>query len=88
MTYSLRFTNLAERYLGRCDRETRARIALKLRHLAEDPLNPAQSKLLTNMRGLRSARVGSIRILFMVLEEEEVLLVEDIGPRGQIYRRR
>jgi len=86
--HSLRFTKPAERYLSRCNAETQRRIGAKLSRLAEDPFNPTQSKLLTTMEGLRSARVRSIRLLFFVLESEMVVLVEDIGPRGQIYRRR
>jgi mRNA-degrading endonuclease RelE of RelBE toxin-antitoxin system len=52
----------------------------KIAELAKDPFDIRTSKPLRDSTK-RSARIGSYRILF------KILLVSDIGPRGQIYRK-
>jgi len=56
----------------------------KVEAVAADPLNPTNSYPL---RGTdkRSSRVGGYRILLQI--QEPNLLVVDIDPRGQVYRR-
>ena len=74
----------AVKYIKALDQPTRKRIADKISELAADPFNIRVSKPLKNS-DKRTARVGSYRILFIVLEK--VLLVSDVGPRNQIYRK-
>jgi len=47
------------------------------------PINIRKSKPVTS-KERRTARVGGYRLLFLV--DGGVLLVSDVGPRGQIYR--
>jgi mRNA-degrading endonuclease RelE of RelBE toxin-antitoxin system len=67
------------------DAATRKRIKDKIIELARDPFNIRISKPLRNS-DKRSARVGSYRILFIVIPGDNVLLVSAVGPRNQIYR--
>jgi mRNA-degrading endonuclease RelE of RelBE toxin-antitoxin system len=67
------------------DATTRKRIKDKIIELARDPFNIRISKPLRNS-DKRSARVGSYRILFIVIPGDNVLLVSAVGPRNQIYR--
>lgn len=62
------------------------RVATKLDEIARDPFSLAFSKPLREAGGLRSARVGSLRIVFEVDRAVRVVDVVDIGPRGDIYR--
>ena len=87
MTHEVRLSKDAARYLERLRREDQGRIVRRLEQIAADPTGP-HSKPLTNARGFRSGRVGGWRILFVVDEPEQAILVTDIGPRGQVYRRR
>jgi hypothetical protein len=48
--------------------------------------NGPHSKPLTNVAGLRSARVGDDRIVFGVADDERIINVSAIGPRGAVYR--
>ena len=59
-----------------------------MRRLEALSQNPYQaSKMLGgNLHGLRSARVGSIRIIFELLESSSLILVERVDYRGQVYR--
>lgn len=44
------------------------------------------SKPLVNLKGLRSSRVGSLRIIFEVHEKTKPIHVYTIDPRGRVYR--
>ena len=73
----------AAKYIQSLDKGMRKRISDKIIELAKDPQNIRLSKPLKNSVK-RGARVGSYRILFQIIGG--VLLVSDVGPRGQIYR--
>jgi len=73
----------AQKYINALDTPTRKRIADKLLELAQDPFNIRKSKPVTS-QDRRTARVGGYRLVFLV--DGGVLLVSDVGPRGQIYR--
>jgi len=85
VSYELRFTHSAAAYLSRLDRRTQERMAQALRRIAESPHGHG-TKPLTNAGRFRAARVGSWRIVYLVDEDEKVVRVETIGPRGQVYR--
>ena len=85
MTYEVRLSREADRYLRRLDEATQQRIQLRLMQIAADPFGP-QTKALTGAQGLRAARVGGYRLLFSVDAEAMVVRVSVIGPRGQVYR--
>ena len=44
------------------------------------------SKLLKGPGGFRSARVGGLRMIFVVVQTELLITIERTGPRGQVYR--
>lgn len=56
-----------------------------LRAISEEPYGHG-TKELSNLRGERAARVGSWRIAFEVDEDRKEVVVDAIGPRGQVYR--
>jgi len=71
--------------LERCDRPTQRRLIERIEALSENPYS--HSKLLENAQGKRSSRVGKLRIIFEVDEQERLLHVLTIAPRGEVYRR-
>lgn len=88
MTYRVRIPGSVRRYVNRLDRSTQSRVLARLDEIAADPFDTAISKQLHEAGGLRSSRVGSLRILYEVDETIRVVDVTDIGPRGDIYRGR
>jgi mRNA interferase RelE/StbE len=86
MTYDVRLSRDAARYLERLRPDDQRRMVRRLEQVAADPAG-SYSKPLTNAPGFRSARVGEWRILFVINDEERAIEVTDIGPRGQVYRR-
>lgn len=84
MALTIKLTSTPFKYLQSLDKATRERISEKLRKIAEAPMDVRLSYPLTATTK-RSSRVGKYRILFEI--ESDTLIVADIGPRGQIYRK-
>jgi mRNA-degrading endonuclease RelE of RelBE toxin-antitoxin system len=80
----IQFASDAAKYFQNLDKPTQKRIKDKVAELAKDPFDIRTSKPLRDS-SKRSARIGSYRILFVV--KDKILLVSDIGRRGQIYRK-
>ncbi len=80
----IRITSTPAKYLAKLDKPTRERINAKLDAIAKSPYDAQLSYPLVGQTK-RSARVGGYRILFEIVENE--LVVSDIGPRGQIYKK-
>lgn len=66
----MRLYRPARRYLERCDRPTQKRLIERIEALSENPYS--HSKLLENAQGKRSSRVGKLRIIFEVDEQERL----------------
>lgn len=85
MIYLVELSKSARIAIGRLHPTDARRVAIRLIDLESDPLVNSKA-LLGNLKGLRSARAGSIRIVFEVLEDESLIIVERIDYRGQVYR--
>lgn len=84
--YEIILSRQAAHYLERLDRTAQQRIVDRLEQLAGNPLGPFTNPL-TNAEGLRWSRVGTWRIVYRVDEPAHEILVSDIAPRGEVYRR-
>ena len=86
MTYEVRLSRRALRYLQRLGTQDQRRISKKIDEIIDAPTEPSVAKPLSGAEGLRSARVGGWRIIFSVDEGQKVIRIAQIGPRGQVYR--
>ena len=86
MKYTVSLSSEVTRYLRRMDGRTQPRIAGKIETLRTYPFDPRFSKLLKGPGGFRSARVGGLRMIFVVVQTELLITIERTGPRGQVYR--
>lgn len=84
MALEIKLTATAHKYFEALDKPTKKRIQEKLTAIAAAPFELRLSKPLVGV-SKRTARVGDYRIIFEI--DEPLLIVSDIGPRGQIYRR-
>lgn len=84
MPLNVKITSTPRKYFEALDRPTKDRIKDKLAEVANDPNDTRFSKPLEGSTK-RTARVGKYRILFEI--DGPDLIVADIGPRGQIYRK-
>jgi mRNA interferase RelE/StbE len=86
VSFDVRLSRSAERYLERLPRDAQRRIVERLAQLADDPFG-SYTKPLQATAGDRSSRIGGWRIIFTVDRDRRLVDVSNIGPRGQVYRR-
>ena len=76
----------AERVLKRLDADPRERIRRAIRELASES-RPAGCKKLTGYENLYRIRVGNWWIIYAIEEDQLIVLVLAISPRGSAYRK-
>jgi mRNA interferase RelE/StbE len=83
--FQLIYHKSALKFLDKQDRKTRIRIITALQGLTQVPF-VGDIKQLEGEGELLRLRVGSYRILFSVDYAEEIIFIEAIGNRGDIYK--
>ena len=77
----------AAKVLRRVQPKLRARIEAALERLAADPFGAQpNARFLAGTKGGFRLRIGDWRVLYRVERGAGVVFVDDIGPRGGIYR--
>ncbi|MGH8959169.1 MAG: type II toxin-antitoxin system RelE family toxin [Acidimicrobiia bacterium] len=87
--YRVRLTRRAEKGLRRIrqgDPRGYERIKTALRSLAEEPHPVGASKLTGFDPPAWRLRIGDYRIVYEILEDELVVVVVNVAPRGEVYR--
>lgn len=86
---SRRYTVIVERQvekaLRRLPKQVLARVDRLLLSLADEP-RPAGCKKLRGYETLYRLRVGDWRLIYAIEDDELVVLVIEIAPRGEAYR--
>ncbi len=75
----------AEKAIKRLDGDILERIRHAIRELGNDP-RPMGYKKLTGYEGLYRIRVGDWRIIYAIEDNQLIILVLEISPRGGAYR--
>lgn len=79
--YDIQITKKAEKFIKRQDTNTQKRIFKAILELPKGDI-----KKLKNVDDIYRLRVGDFRILFEKKHDELVIIVIDVGNRGQIYK--
>jgi len=83
--YTVEVTDAALRTLTRLPKRVRTRLWQRIRSLAEDP-RPAGCKALHGgLKGSHRVRVGNYRIIYRIEDERLVVVVVEVGTRGDVY---
>jgi mRNA interferase RelE/StbE len=86
--YRIVFTKNAAKSLHKMPRNMAKLIREKLEIIASDPhANLPNVKKLQNRPGFR-LRVGNWRVIYEIRDEELIILVLKVAPRGEVYRER
>ena len=85
--YRIDITNSAKRAIRRLDRQTQVRVDAVIRSLADDP-RPQGAEKLAGAADEYRVRLGGWRVLYRIIDAVLVVVVVDVGGRGQIYKRR
>jgi mRNA interferase RelE/StbE len=75
------------RYLKKLSESQREKIKEVLRELEKEPFQKSDVKhMLGEWKGYHRIRVGNIRIIFWIDQKENIIYVDHIGPRGDVYK--
>jgi len=75
------------KYLHHLSRETQQRVKTILKQLENNPLDhPNVKHMVGEWAGYQRLRAGNLRIIFWFDRENDVVYVDHIGPRGDIYK--
>ena len=75
----------AEKALKRLNGSILERIRLVIRELKNDP-RPQGYKKIVGYENLYRIRVGEWRIIYAIKDDQLIILVLEVGPRGGVYR--
>lgn len=88
MKYAFEFTAAARRQLRTLDQTTALRLLHALSRLGDDPYrDDADVKKLSGSGDLYRLCVGVYRIAYRIDDGKLVILVVEVGHRGDVYRR-
>ncbi|HTW92192.1 MAG TPA: type II toxin-antitoxin system RelE/ParE family toxin [bacterium] len=88
MAFRARLLDAAARDLARLDRPEARRIVQRINWLASNLGTIRPEALGGDLAGLYKLRVGDYRVIYELLDGDQILLVHVIGHRREIYRRR
>ena len=78
----------AEKYLQKLPTNQKEKIKSSLFKLAINPDNyPQALPMVGKWTGYRRIRIGNFRIIFWFDRSENIIYVDNIGPRGDIYKK-
>lgn len=79
--YKVSLTKKAEKFIKRQDKINQKRIIKAIYELPNGDI-----KRLQGVENIYRSRVGDFRILFEKYDDELIIIVIDVGNRGQIYK--
>ncbi|PIP06855.1 MAG: plasmid stabilization protein [Syntrophobacteraceae bacterium CG23_combo_of_CG06-09_8_20_14_all_50_8] len=77
----------AVKYYESLDDKTAKRVNKAIEAISKNPLEgPHIKRLRGTQEGKHRYAVGALRIVYRINEKETTILIEAIGPRGDIYK--
>ena len=87
MTYREAWARGAAKFYKRLDDDARGRVDEAIDELLEDPLHAASTKPLSGpLAGLRSRRIGNLRLIYSFEPDSKVVYIHDLADRKDVYR--
>ena len=77
----------AANYLKRLPNDAKERIKTILKQLGQNPSEyNGVKRMVGEWAGYQRIRVGKLRIIYWFDEKENIVYVDHIGPRGDVYK--
>jgi mRNA interferase RelE/StbE len=86
--YDIRILDEAVRDLDGLDKPVARRILERIKWLAANMDEISPELLKGDLAGLYKFRIGDFRVIYQILQNENVVLVHQSGHRSAIYRKR
>lgn len=86
-TFKFRLSRRAERYLKRLNKKARERIACAIENICQNPTYGPHIRPLESAKEDYRYDIGNLRILYSVNLEQKIIDIDNIGPRGDIYKK-
>jgi mRNA interferase RelE/StbE len=86
LSWRVGFEPTAAKELAALDNSVRVRVMKALARLAADPRRAANVKALESGGGVQRLRVGDWRVIYMLEDEQLLVLVIRVGHRREVYR--
>ncbi|HZK60432.1 MAG TPA: type II toxin-antitoxin system RelE/ParE family toxin [Anaerovoracaceae bacterium] len=84
--YEIVLHNRAVKFYNQLDDENSARINRAIEALLENPASGNNIKMLRGeLNGKFRLRAGKYRIVYRIENDQNIVIIEDIGVRGRIY---
>lgn len=87
MTYAVVVGSAARKELRGLPADVRAAVIARIADLESDPRPRGSAPLEGQLAGLRRIRVGSHRVAYHVDDDQHIVTVLAVGPRGSVYER-
>ena len=77
----------AASYLRKLPENEKKKVKISLKRLGDNPSNDKWVKnMVGNWSGYSRIRIGNLRVIYWFDESENMIYVDHIGPRGDIYK--
>jgi mRNA interferase RelE/StbE len=86
--YRVRVLKAATRDLAKLDKPTGRRIVERINWLAENMDDIKLEALSGDLAEFYNLRVGDYRVIYEIFQDEQIILIHQIGHRREIYRSR
>ncbi|BCV22905.1 type II toxin-antitoxin system RelE family toxin [Moorella sp. Hama-1] len=86
-TFKVRLSRRAESYLRRVERSVQKRIAVAIENIRQNPTQGFHIKPLEGREQEFRYYLGNLRIVYAVDLEARLIDINNIGPRGDIYKK-
>jgi mRNA interferase RelE/StbE len=85
--YKILFSSDAEKTFVKLDKKIAKRIFIALEQLSSNPFDNSNTKKMKGKEGnYYRLRTGNYRIIYEIINDELIIFVVRLGPRGDIYK--
>lgn len=82
---SVKLSNSSEKFISKCEKEMQERILKKIRSLKENPFPGECRRVQGKEEKVFRVRIGKYRILYEIIDEENLIIISNIGKRENVY---
>ncbi|TLD42808.1 MAG: RelE/StbE replicon stabilization toxin [Candidatus Jettenia ecosi] len=85
--FKILLSKKATKYYEKLDDKTARKVNKAIEEIGNNPFRGTHIKrLIGNLEGKYRYKLGHIRIVYIVNNEKEIIIIEAIGARGDIYK--